>query len=427
MAVKRTNAGADLERRVARLDYADGALVRTRWPVIQQVNGRRRTVTDVDVLTIDFDARLRPLLAITECKSARSQSGEVDRLLWLAGLQRYIGADRAVLVRDAVSAGGREAARRLSLDLLGTRELDRRETDHRWVPEHFGKIGITPYVEAERRADGQLKKVGEFAPGLVSFLRDDALVAPPHRVLGAIVTLNDLLTRSTVVPDPLGTLLASDVLMALVVAAMRVGAQLDSLGMDGVRRSIEDGMASGDPNDRQVLKVVDIADRLLRDQLARIHRAYAEAGARPLEWSFPSLREAVSQPPPWLPRFFDLSERLRRRPSLARESLQTIDLACFDALLGGQSWTAPAFDHLFTVQHRQAVLVALELLQNVTPNLAERLNGIKGIPFERVAPMVPDYGGRPPTVQEKEEAHPSSPSQMALTERDEGGSASKES
>ena len=61
----------------------------------------------------------------------------------------------------------------------------------------------------------------------------------------------------------------------------------------------------------------------------------------------------------------------------------------YDTLSGGKSWTAPAFDHLSTLQHRQLLAIALDVFQAAAPTLANRLGGLRQIPFDRVPPAVP--------------------------------------
>lgn len=399
--------GAELERRVGRLEFADGAFVRLRWPVSHHVSGRRRTITDIDVLSINFDSRLQSTISIIECKSARGQTGEQDRLLWLSGLKTMLNAGRAVLVRESVTAAGRDLSRRLGIDVLGSRDLERREVDHQWVPQGFARIGNGPATSELLIAIDQLKGIGDIGAGLVAYLRYDALIAEPHRILGALVTLADVTQVGTVLPEPAGKVVAADAMIALLLAALRAAGRLDSLGSDGVRREIEDGLTTGDPHDRQVLKVIDLADALLREQLSQVHRAYIESGARPLELRYPSLREVVAFTPSWLPRFMDLAERCRRRATIATELLQACDLVLYDVLAGGATWHAAAFDHLFTPQHRQLLLVCLDLFTLAAPHLARRVEGIRDIPFDRAPAAVPDRQGPPfvPQGQSQIELH----------------------
>jgi hypothetical protein len=377
--------GDELERRFARVEFADGALVRVRHPVTQSVGGRPRTVTDVDVLSIDFDSRLRPHIGISECKSTRGQSGEQDRLLWLRGLQALVGADRSALVRQTVTEAGRGVARHIGVDLFASSELERREQVLEHVPQHFATIGETAFKEESAAADQQLKKIGDLPSGLVSFLRHDALLADPHRVLGALLTLDEVTRTGTVLPNPLAKLLAGHVLQALVSAALRAGGRTDTVGSEGTRREIEQGLNTGDPHDRQILRVAEMADVLLREELVTIHQAYRSAGAPAIERPVPSVRDAMSQTPAWLVNFMDLAERLRRRSPIARQLPQTIDLAVFDALLGGDAWKASAFDHLFAREHRQALGIAMDCLLKAVPELTKHLLPLKDLPFDRAA------------------------------------------
>lgn len=388
--------GAELERRFGRLEFADGAFVRLRWPIYQQVGGRRRTITDVDVLSLDFDSRLRPTLSVAECKSVKGQSGELDRLLWLTGVKTLVRADRAVLVRDTVTAAGRDLARNLDVYIVASRDLDRRESEQTWVPESFGSVGTGPYSDFSRQAGEQLKAFGDIPAGLITFLRHQAIVAEPHQTLGALSTLGEVVRTATVLPEPVSTTVAADALMALILAAVRSAGRLDALGDAGLEREIEDGLATGDPHDRQVLQVLNLADAVLREQLSALHRAYVARGATPIEWEFDSLRESVASVPVWLPRFYDLAIRFRQLPAVARQLPQTADLILFDALFDGNSWTAPAFDHLFTPQHRQLLMVAVDVFERIIPYLAESLEPIFAIPFERNPPVVPDRRAPPP-------------------------------
>lgn len=388
--------GADLERRFARLEFADGALVRTRWPVTHQISGRRRSVTDVDVLSVDFSTRLQETISIAECKSARGQSGEQDRLLWLFGLRGLVGAHRAVLVRDTASAAGRDISRRLTVDLMSVKELERREVDHQWVPDSFGLIGETSGVSEVLKAGDQMRKLGELPPAAVAFLRHDSILAEPHKILGAIMSVSDALESGPILPEPAGRILASDALFALLLAALRTAGRLDLLGTDGARRELENGLATGDPHDQQVMKVIDLADSLLREQLSAVHRAYARSGARPIEIPYIPLRREVSAPPSWIGRFIDLADRCRSRGSIARQLPQVADLALFDAMSGGAAWGSSSFDHLFTPQHRQLLAVALGVLNSASPVLSQRLERLLEIPFDRAPAAVPDRFAAPP-------------------------------
>jgi hypothetical protein len=68
-----SDPGADLERRAARIEFAEGALARTRVPVRGLADLGRDVLTDVDVLSLDVDRRLRVTRSVLECKSGRAR------------------------------------------------------------------------------------------------------------------------------------------------------------------------------------------------------------------------------------------------------------------------------------------------------------------------------------------------------------------
>ncbi|MEV5989210.1 hypothetical protein AB0L85_30185 [Streptomyces sp. NPDC052051] len=286
------------------------------------------------------------------------------------------------------------------MDLIGTAELTRREQVLQHLPEHFGVIGDTPFKVQSAEADRQLKKIGDLPPGLVAFLRHDALLADPHRTLGALITLDEILTSGTVLPAPLAPLLAGHVLQALIAAALRAGGRTDTVGSEGTRQEIEQGLGTGDPHDRQLLRVAEMADTLLRQELTALHRAYRTAGAAAIERPVPSVRSAISQIPAWLVTFMDLAERLRRRSPIARQLPQTIDLAVFDAALGADTWQAPAFDHLFSLEHRQALAVAVTCVERAVPALASYVFPVLDLPFKRTKTSALDAGATNSTWHE---------------------------
>jgi hypothetical protein len=375
--------GAELEHRVARLEFADGSFVRLRHPVYTQALGSNRQITDIDVLSIEFDGRLRARITITECKSSSGLKNEQDRLLWLSGLRRLTNATAATLIREAVSAEGRSLARRLGLEIISLKEVDAREAVIAEYPRYFGHIGSETYRRFQHASDTQLKAVGDLPSGLVRFLRTDALVAQPYEVLGALLTLDEILDSATVLPQPLLRSIAYDSFMALVLSAIRVGAQLDILGETEVQRELETALQTGSPNDQQILRVADMADILLQQEIAERDRLYRAHGAADAERPMPSIRELLSQSPNWMPRFVDLATRFRRRSIVARDLPRTIEIACFEELIAGPAAGAVAFNSLFGIEHKQLLSVAVDCYARVLPKLASQVDGLLALSFER--------------------------------------------
>ena len=241
------NAGGELERRVARLEFAEGALARLRVPLRVAADPGRSILTDIDVLAVDVDNRLRISRSILECKTTKGQSGEPDRLLWLAGLQRYTRTGRAVVVRQTITQRGRAIATVLGLQILDIATLTARETAPAWVPARFAHVDGPGCMAAETRTDTQLKGLSHIHGGLVGFLRHDFLLADSRRSLNALQALGTAAASGGVLPQPTPAVLAGHALSVLLMAATQDATRLDLIREDELQLRVERSRPSVTP------------------------------------------------------------------------------------------------------------------------------------------------------------------------------------
>ncbi len=386
----RTDDGIELERRIARVEFAEGAFVRLRVPVRADAESGREILTDIDVLSIEIDLRLRITRTMLECKSGKGQAGEPDRLFWLAGFRQYVGAQRAGLVRVTASRRGLALARALGLHVIDNTVLAAREAANAWLPNRFAHIGGSGCQFAEQRTDIQLKGLVHLPKSLTNFLRYETLLAEPHRILGALVALRGAVAQGAL-PDPTGTVLAGHALIGLLLAAIGDAVLLDTVRPDDLRRRLERSLTTGDPDDDHVLHVLGDADQLMRYAVEQVHEKYGAMGVARQEVPVPNLRELVAEPPAWLDSYLDLIERLRANPTVVRGLVQTAEVACFDALAGDHAWEAEAFSHLFTPEHQQLLLTAVRTLRAIVGDtVGDRLQSLADLPFDRMPPPLPD-------------------------------------
>jgi hypothetical protein len=282
--------GADLERRLARLEFAEGALARLRVPVQVEAEAGRDVATDVDVLAIDVDQRLRLTRSITECKSGQ-RSDEPDRLFWLTGLAKFVGADRATLVRQASSQRGRDMATVLGLHVFDVPQLAAREAGHAWLPAFFGHIGGAACEAAEAEAGNQLKSLRSIPAELPNFLRHGTVLAPSDRILAGLVNLREHTSDGIGLPQPLGIVLASQALIGLLLAAIADAQALDQLRPEQLSRRIEAFLTVGGQGQTDVLEVLGAADRLV----AHTSRS-CTSNTRPTERCASNCHSPVSAP-----------------------------------------------------------------------------------------------------------------------------------
>lgn len=222
-------------------------------------------------------------------------------------------------------------------------------------------------------------------------LRNDGLLAEPYSLLGALEALGRAVQRQGVLPHPTGPILAGHSLIALLLAALQDAGHLGMIPPELLRRRLELALTVGHPDDDYVLQVLERADDLVEHHVERVHRAYSDAGAARRDVNGLRLRELVGTPPPFVGAYLDFVERLRANPVVARSLLQTAELACFHALLGAEAWSAPAFDSLFTPEHRGLLVAGVRTLASVSGEaVAGQLSGIAELRFDRSASAVPD-------------------------------------
>lgn len=397
--------GGNLERRVARLEFAEGALARLRVPVETYSGDSGRSVlTDMDVLSVEVDARLRLSRSSLECKSGEGQKGEPITLVWLAGFRQLMRLDRVVYVRPSVSIRARALAKRLDIGMLDEASLAIRERAIAWLPENFAHVDGPECLEAERRTDMQLKGLPSLPSELTKFLRNDALLADSHEILASLERLGDCADLQGTLPKPTSLVLSGHALVDLILAGLTDAGRLDHVSSSGLSQRLQRALMTGDPEDSPMLEMLERADAVLQHVNNRTHRAYVEAGATPIPVDVPSLRDVIATPRDYVEDYMDFVERLRMNPLIARDLLQTAELLCFDALLGGNSWRTRAFSRLFTAEHHGLVLVAIRCLHSIAGDqIAAILDPISSffqigntvsVPDRRSSPVLADMSSQ---------------------------------
>ncbi|KPI22960.1 hypothetical protein OV320_1008 [Actinobacteria bacterium OV320] len=381
-----------MERRVARLEFAEGAHTRLRIPVpADDADSGRDVLTDIDILSLDVDSRLRISRSSLECKSGKGQSGEPDTILWLAGFRQLLDLDRVTLVRQVVSPRGQSLARKLKIVVMDEATVTRREKAHAWLPERFAHLDGPACLSAESRTTTQLKGLPGIPTTLARFLRGDALLADSASLIGAVQAFGSAVEKQGVLPEPAASVLAGHSLMAILLAGIQDAGRLDAVPLNVLRTRLERALTVGDADDVYVLPMLEKADALFRFVQDRTHKAYVEAGADPIRFEVPSLKEAIASPPHYIDYYLAFVERLRENPQMASGLLQTAELTCFDALLGDRAWKAESFSHLFTTEHKGLLLVALKCLESIAGmQVTSPLRAIHDLAFRGSAGKVPD-------------------------------------
>src|SRR5258708_29016874 len=117
--------GDPLEYRVARLFVWSDFFVR-RGREIYTVAALDRA-TDLDVLAIRYSQSFQRDVQIAECKSDGDRP--LDRIFWLSGVQRFVDAQRATLIRRSTKWNIKDFAKLAGVEVLDLPRLDELEKD----------------------------------------------------------------------------------------------------------------------------------------------------------------------------------------------------------------------------------------------------------------------------------------------------------
>lgn len=126
----RLSSGDELEMRLARMCFWQGSYARAGVDLQRHYYPDPLLITDLDLLAYSFTPQLRPIKIIGEAKSGTGKSAPkpLDRVIWLAGLQRVVRADQALLVTAMPpSERVRDVARTLDVVSISVADLDRWE------------------------------------------------------------------------------------------------------------------------------------------------------------------------------------------------------------------------------------------------------------------------------------------------------------
>lgn len=309
--------GELFELRVARLLHAEGAFVRRRVNLDQQVGGRLQ-VTDLDVLAFSFDDTLRLRLETGECKTAetRNAPSTKDRLLWLVGVNHLVGAEHGFLaITKTARDPDRHFARSIDLELVDLRDLERREVilglrlDTGAAAHSPDALAFEHEVEVATKNDDELRRV-------YWFVRGDMWLGEPvptsKRALGALRVLGQRWSSELPAPEQLALRwLASEAMIGFVVAVTRLAGESyrapEPVFAQHLNERLAEGLASFDAM-REIAKQVDkFLLGVLREAGVGDSHVVGAIGA------------LAPRPPSYAEPLLELIQRLAAEPRLARE------------------------------------------------------------------------------------------------------------
>lgn len=330
-AMKVPTPGDELEIRLARMYFWNGAYSRHGVNLQRHFHPEPLLVTDLDLLALHLTPDLALSKVIGEAKTGTGKSAPkpLDRAIWVAGLKQLVRASGGVLVTvTKPSARVRETAQALGVRAFSVEDIERWERAH--LPPVLADVGahgsgaFAAAQNARIMAKGEplLERVYWFLRSEVWFL--DSWQAA-KRLIGALGELRGYWTPS--IDDRLAAALRW--MYAEVISVLT----LHLVVLVGIYRSwdardwsafVKDRLAEGAVPAYSQRAMADAFDKYLAHVLGEL-KASATVSVETMGAFHPS-------PPDWAESFIELLGRLEASPSLHDLPRQT-DLVIIERLV----------------------------------------------------------------------------------------------
>jgi hypothetical protein len=328
--------GTLFEYRVARLMFWQGSFVRRSIDVWPNRNEGQQ-LAEVDCIAVSFDPRLHKSLEIVECKTGRRGQGEIDRLLWLKGFGSYTKANTVTFSKLNIASRTRDFAKQIGVDVLDEAAILNIEQDlniysDQWIGFHnpeFGENIVKP-ARALLTSSENLRRAGKYLFGTFWFTDDFTRIKQLRTLFGLLNRYKNDIPREAYLLG-LGEATTLFTLTTLSISSWR-----NQLSDDEFRNLISNELSTGLADPHSLRSLLRRIDSLQQDQIERLHNAYQENGVGRIPFVATKLELEILQPPEWVDAFVHLIIRIARRPHLATNIVQWMDLWAAD-LLGAKT------------------------------------------------------------------------------------------
>lgn len=319
------NEGEQLEYRMQRLFFYEGYFTRRSIDLYPEVADGQK-VTDVDVLGLAFGPSLQPILLIGECKTTRSSSEEMDRLLWLRGMVHFLDASIGFFAKTSLSPQIKGFARHLDLLAFDDQRINQREHDlnihDRWLgshnPEFMHRLLSQTSSIAKQHPD--INRLSRFL--MANFWWQDNFDRL-KKTCSAISKIGELYERAK---EPEHKLIVRglyfEAVILLTVSLLYAAHRGMELTNQEFQRLVTTNLSSGIGNPKDFKKLSSVVNNFVRETIR------LETGHYPTK-EMPSLQ---LQPPAYTSAIINLMERLLHQSESVRELPRFQDVLFYEYL-----------------------------------------------------------------------------------------------
>lgn len=258
--------GDPLEYRVARFFIYQGFFVR-RGRELYTV-GNLDQATDLDVFAVRYTNLFRREVQICECKGGGE--GPLDRIFWIAGVKRYVGATRATLIRKSTKWNIKDFANNSGVEIIDLPRLEVFEKAANIENVWPGASNRLFFLEHEREWNSYLPKdsiLSELFHTLAGEVRFHDPLSAINFLLHHARGLSRELEDNRRVPESLAKFLLADVISHLALFCMRVAEMTFSLSEGDRNGFIEKGLTYGGLDAKLTQRIFRNAERLAAESI----------------------------------------------------------------------------------------------------------------------------------------------------------------
>lgn len=344
------------EGRQKRFSYQIGDLLEYRMLRLLQYQGyyvRRGKIvfttrqldqaTDIDVLAVGFDRDLNRDVVVAECKSGRDAG--LDRVFWLAGLARFVGANRAILVRRPTRWNITDFARDVGVEILSTERLNELEHSLGITDSYWPGVSDRPFFEKCMKQWNAILRTDELLTELsltyaIEFRFRDPFPAinfHVHHLRGLVRRLN-----KTTHPEErqLISYLVAEAISQLCVFLMALASRTKDLNRGDRRKWITEGLTYGDVDAGLAHKILRHAYKVAEQSLLQLGIDRSRVGIDEQFFRMPA--------PDYVGTVLDIVDRLISHSHHAAELPALMDLILMERMVKGNTargWLREVFPY----------------------------------------------------------------------------------
>lgn len=356
--------GKLLEYRVARLLFRMGYFTRSSLPLKSYFYPEQVDITDIDVYAVKFDNDFKEHKILADCKSGTSskqkETKPSNRVLWLSGLIKFLGASRGYFIKPQISDKFKDFALKNGITPLDYTRLEELENQFNLKEDWRGSYSIENF-EKEINSYNHIKKSRGDMNQLYWFLKMDFWILPSNIQIKQIVDRYQDLSIKCSFEEPHEIWLLGESTILLSIAILRFCQELFSLTEKQRNNWINIRMIEG-------LGTIEQQEKLLF-----LSRKYAASIIEQYTGKKIDIKEdEVKIPPPeYTSNLIDIFSRLLDETEISIYISRFLDFFIYEYVISKKDVNKDELKSIFPVDLDMLAKLSKNIIKFLEPNIAD--------------------------------------------------------